>query len=69
MYKNNAKNRCFPSLIDLKIIENAFFINCFIRCTVIFEAEMNFKIFVTKGEVELHLFKVLGVIYAPIRPD
>jgi hypothetical protein len=34
-----------------------------------FEEYINFFLNVTSGVVELYLFKVLGVIYAPSHPD
>jgi hypothetical protein len=73
IHKNCAKNRRFPTLVDLKIANHAVFHSkvknkihsqdVFLRNTLIL------KIFITQGIVELYLFKVSGVIYALSHPD
>jgi hypothetical protein len=62
----------FPTLTDLKMLKMPFLLkssyqNILLRCflrNILFK-----KFFVTSGVVELYLFKVLEVIYAPSRPD
>jgi hypothetical protein len=62
MYRNGNKNKWFPTLIDLKIPENAFFTqNCLERHTV--------KTFYYLRRYEVIPFKVSGVIYALCHPD
>jgi UDP-N-acetylglucosamine pyrophosphorylase len=55
------------ALVNLKNANNAVFyskVHNKIYSKDVFEDEMNLKIFDTKGDMELYMYKVSGVIYA-----
>jgi hypothetical protein len=73
IYENGEKTSGFPHFLAYKSLKTPFFaqkyltrytpLRCFLRNTSIL------TFFIKEAIVEIHLFKISEVIYAPSRPD
>jgi hypothetical protein len=72
MYENSKKTGSFAHFLDYKSPKTPFFSQNYLTRYIFRPFSRNtlvLKFFITLGTVELYLFKVTEIIYAPSHPD